>query len=443
MVKGTEPLTPSGDGSEEEHSLDSVGPLNEGTPNFVAQPIPPPLAPPVAPPPLRELKIGPPIVFLSMCLSFVLLTVAIGTPWFRMEQYAAAPDGGDVMAEYGLWKSVVKSGKVVNITYTNDMTCFPIRQRTKALEGISIVTASFALITTIVTLANYIYGEKKKFVRTAAIWCVGITFICVVAECSLGINIYSWVFKECGDGLSYRTRAYEPYIGLAFVSVSWALITVAGLLVYNEPVFLADARSIDSGAIVFTAFAFVAFLFSIVSSPMPQWFYKNAANKTFIDTLLWRERQGPLWVRSPRTNSTGIKNLGCENVVPYFRAAEAFSILSIISCFFAVLGGWLLCKKLGRITFLTLFIGYVSVAMTLLQWILSISIYYGNWCNGTISYHRKKYVLTSGFVLNVTAFVLITLGTCVLTVTETIRYRYFPTTVRMRTIKEIFIELID
>ncbi|KAH9600832.1 Amastin surface glycoprotein [Trypanosoma melophagium] len=431
MAEPAEPLTLNRDDNRD----NSPAPLNETPPRFVP--------PPLAPPPLREVKIGPPIVFACVLFSFIFLTVAIGTPWFRMEQYAAAPDGGDVVGNYGLWKTTVKSSKVVTVTNTGDITCLPIRLRTKALQGISIGTASLALITSVVALANCIWGEKRKNVGIAAIWCVGITFICVIAECSLGINVYTWVFKECEDGLSYRTRAYEPYVGFAFVAVSWALITIAGLLVYNEPVFLADARSIDFGAFAFTAFAFVAFLFSTVSSPMPQWHYKDAANKTFTEVLLWRERHGILWERNPPTNSTGIRNLGCHDVVPYFRAAETFSIFSVISCFLSVLGGWLLCKKLGKITFLTLFLGYTSIFMTLVQWILATSIYYGNWCNGTIAYHHKKYVLTTGFVLNVTAFVLITLGTCVLTVAEAIRCRYFPTTTPMRTMNEIFIELID
>ncbi|KEG11618.1 hypothetical protein DQ04_02441070 [Trypanosoma grayi] len=400
-----------------------------------------PTGPPVAPPPPREIKVGPTLVLGLTLFVAVLLAVSVGAPWLRVDQYAVGPNGEDVMEMFGLWRSVRKEGDVTITTTTSDIECAARQRRVRALEALSILSLVVALITVVVAIANYRADNKKPRVRLAAICCVAAIFICITAECAVGINVYTWTFAGCSTEASYHSRLFEPYVGFAFTLTAWALSSLAGILVYNNPVVQADARSIDGGATVFTAFSFIALLFVVVACPIPQWFYKDGINMTVTDVFLWKERYGILWNTTAPTTSTAVWDLGCDSVARYFHATEALSIISIFLGACAVVTGFLLCKGLAGATNVALAFGYMTVIATLVEWTLALRIYYGSWCGNAIAYQTKKYVLSAGFALSVAGFVIMALGTGVLTVAEVIRRRYFPSTAPKKTFTEIVVEM--
>ncbi|PWV06604.1 putative Amastin surface glycoprotein [Trypanosoma cruzi] len=416
---------------------------NESTENSKSVPSQPEqeaVSPPPQPP-AGDLDISPEIVTLAFVLNSVFLAVSLGTAWFLTEQYAAGPNGENVKEAFKLWKTTRWVGSVRTSMRSNAIACTPVRQRLLVLQILAVSAFFISLSTLVAAVVRRYFLQGNSGIRLALIYCVAICFIILTVESAIGINVYTFSFDACGEGSSYHSRAFELSVGFALTIAAWAITAFAGIVVYNKVPFPRDERIVAYGIQAFDMLAFIAFLFSTVACAIPLWFYKDSARRILTEVFLWKERYSILWATNATSNSTAVKKLGCGSLFHYFLAAEFFGIVSVLLNGTTFVIGFLLVKGLVGMTKYALVLGYISTMVAFLQWILLICIYYGDWCSGRVAYHRKKYVMAAGFALSVTAGVLMAVGTVALTLTESIRRRYFPSAGPCKKIKEIFVEM--
>ncbi|RNF14025.1 uncharacterized protein Tco025E_05982 [Trypanosoma conorhini] len=393
------------------------------------------------PPPLHEFDIGPKVVAGAYVLICVCLAVAVGAPWFLMEQYAAGPEGRNVGEMFQLWKTTISVGSAKRSMGNGLIACAPARREVVALQALSVVVLAISLFTLFLSVVRDRFMRGNSKLRLALIYCVAVVFVVLTAESSVGIDLFTRSFSACGAGTSYHSRGFELHLGFATTMTAWVLSALAGVAVYNRVPLPMDTRVIEYGANAFAMLAFVAFLFSLVACPIPQWFYKDIARRTLTEVLLWRERYSVLWVTNSSHNSTEVGNLGCRPVFRCFLAVELFSILTIILNAATFLFGVLLAKGLFGFVRHALVLGYTSTAVAVIQWVLLLCIYYRDWCAGAVSYHRKKYVLAAGFALSVSACVVMGVATVLLAYTERIRRNHFSTFGHLKTLREVLVEM--
>ncbi|EKF30340.1 hypothetical protein MOQ_005851 [Trypanosoma cruzi marinkellei] len=423
------------------HALpDSRNGIAENSKSVTSQPEQTTVSPP-PPPPAGDLDISPEIVTLAFALNSVFLAVSLGTPWFLTEQYAAGPNGENVKETFQLWKTTRWVGSVRTSMRSNAIACTPVRQRLLVLQILAVLAFFISFSTFLCAVVRRYFLQGNSGVRLALIYCVAICFIILTVESAIGINVYTFSFDACGEGSSYHSRTFEVSVGFAFTIAAWAITTFAGVVVYNKVPFPRDERIVDYGIQAFDMLAFIAFLFSTVACAIPLWFYKDSARRILTEVFLWKERYSILWVTNASSNSTAVRNLGCSSLFHCFLAAEFFGIVSVLLNGATFVIGFLLVKSLIGVTNYALALGYISTMVAFLQWILLTCIYYGDWCSGSVAYHRKKYVMAAGFALSVTAGVLMAVGTVALTLTESIRRRYFPSAGPCKKLRDIFLEM--
>ncbi|ESL08555.1 hypothetical protein TRSC58_03740 [Trypanosoma rangeli SC58] len=413
---------------------DAVAPPSSPEPSVVS------ITPPLPPPPC-ELDIGPKVMVGLYVIICVCLTVSMGAPWFLMEQHAAGPMGEDVKEAFQLWKTTRWVGSERKSIESKFIICTPARRRVVALQVISVVALGMALFTLFISVVRDHFMRESSKVRLMLIYCVAICFIVLTAESSLGINIFTHSFDACGAQSSYHARAFEVYAGFACTVTAWALNALAGVVVYNKVLFPMDGRVIEYGMNAFAMLTFAAFLFSLMGCPITQWFYKDTDRRTLTETMLWKERYSVLWEIRPRYNTTEVRKLECRSLMYGFLAAEVLSCLTILLNAATFVMGFFLAKGLFGFTGYAVVLGCTATVVALIQWVLLVAIYSGEWCFGAVAYRRKKYVLAAGFALSVAGCFVMCFATLLLVLTEYIRRKQFPSLGPNKTIREILVEM--
>lgn len=399
---------------------------------------------PAPPPPPRDVLVGPILFCVISFISLVFTVISIGLPWYSKQQYK--PDGlHSEQYHFYLFKHVAKvEGSPQVVTYPSSL-CTPVQRRVRVMEAFSIVSSAMTLVMFVLSVVN---AYKQAVAPSVVVRNVMLVF----AACAMGsltievcfnFNVYLWSFAECGVGSSYHSQLYEPHIGFGLTVTAWVLTALGGIIAANELTIPCDARTVDQSIHTFTLLSLVSFLFAVVSCPIAHWFYKDGTTNTVTDVLLWRERFGNFdWnVTAPGGHSSLFaKDYACPSLTAYFRAAEAFSIASILFSMLAGVTGLLLWKSLAGTRLPALVFSYVAAVMMVVQMALELKIYYGTWCGGAYAFHAHYYVLSAGFGLVASSFCIMVLACVAITVAYHLTERYFPAMIPRKTAKQIAVE---
>ncbi|KAG5482878.1 hypothetical protein LSCM1_06912 [Leishmania martiniquensis] len=399
---------------------------------------------PTPPPPPRDVSIGPVLFSLMSFVSFAFTVVSISIPWYHKQQYK--PDGLHSESHlFYLFKHVAKVEGSPDVVTRPSSLCAPVRRRVQVMEAFSIVSSVATLLMFALSLMN---ARKQSMVRNMSIR----NIMLVVTACSTGsltievcfnFNVYLWSFAECGAGTSYHSQLYEPYAGFALTVTAWVLTTLGSIIAANKLTVPLDARTVGKSIHSSAILSLIGFLFAVVACPIPHWFYKDGMANAVTDILLWGKRIGSL---DPSTTpldghfSPPTMDLQCPQLVRYFHAAEAFSILSIMSNMLAGVTGLLLWKSLAGSHLPALIFSYIGAVVTLVQLALEMKIYYSSWCAGKYAFHARFYVLAGGFGLVASSLCAMILSCFTITVAYHLTWKYFPALIPRKTAKQIILE---
>ncbi|KAG5509096.1 hypothetical protein JKF63_06105 [Porcisia hertigi] len=399
---------------------------------------------PSAPPPPRDVLIGPTVFSVISLVSLVFTAVSICIPWFRKQQYK--PNGLPRETHlFYLFKHVTKVEQQPDVvTYPNNL-CTPVQRRVRGIEAFSFLSSVMTLIMFILSVVNAYKQSLAPDVTTRNVMLVftACAVVSLTIEVSLSFNVYLWSFAECGAGTSYHSQLYEPYIGFGLTVTAWVLTTLGSVIATNELTVPLDARTVGKCIHAFAMLSLVAFLFALVASPIPHWFYKDGTTNTVTDVLLWRVDVGNFnWntTAAGDHSSTSVGNLQCPSLTRHFRAAEAFSIASILFNMLTGMTGLLMWKSLAGSHLPAIVFCYIGMIVTLIQLALELTIYYGSWCDGKYAFHERLYVLSSGFGLVASSFCIMVVSCFSITVAYYLTRKYFPALIPRRTAKEIVLE---
>ncbi|KPI88401.1 hypothetical protein ABL78_2520 [Leptomonas seymouri] len=399
---------------------------------------------PIAPPPPRDLLVGPFLFAVMSFISLVFIVVSIGIPWYIKKQYK--PDGLHSHQHlFYLFKHVTKiEGSPDLVTYPSSL-CDPVKRRVRVIEAFSIVSSVMAVVTFILSVVNAFKEHTKPNVvlRNVMLVFTACSMGSLTIEVSFNFNVYLWTFYGCGPASSYHSQLYEPATGFGLTVTAWVLTGLGGIIAANHLTIPLDARTVDNSIHAFTLLSLAALLFSVVSCPISHWFYKDGNTMMVKDVLLWRERVGNFNWNTTRPGghySIFVKEFGCASVQNYFRAAEVFSVLSILFTLCASVTGLLLWKSLAGSRLPALIFSHISVVMLAVQVALELKIYYGKWCREKYAYHEQFYVLTAGFALVTSAFCVMVLASVCITIAYYLTEKFFPALIPRKNVKQIAVE---
>ncbi|KPA75154.1 hypothetical protein ABB37_08816 [Leptomonas pyrrhocoris] len=399
---------------------------------------------PAPPPPPRDVLVGPILFSVMAAISLVFTVVSIGVPWYSKMQYK--PDGlHNHQYFFYLFKHVTKIEGARDVVAHPSSLCEPVKRRVRVMEAFAIVSAAMTFLTFVLSVLNAVkeHTKPKVALRNAMLVITACAMGSLTIQVSFNFNVYLWSFHDCGPASSYHSQLYEPTTGFGLTVTAWVLTGLGGIIAANHLTLPLDARTVDNSIHGFTLLSLAAFLFSVVSCPISHWFYKDGNTMTVTDVLLWRERVGNFnWnMTHPGGNySIFVKDFDCPPVQRYFRAAEAFSVISIFFSMCAGVTGLLLWKSLAGSRLPALLFSYASVVVMVVQLALELKIYYGKWCNEKYAFHKQYYVLTAGFGLMATSFCTMVVSSVYITVAYYLTEKYFPAMIPRKTAKQIAVE---
>lgn len=394
----------------------------------------------VIPPPPRDLLVGPVVHLLLCSISFVLFALTLFLPVFEVSQYKSSLyDGKDMYSTVTLWKTTVSLDGVKNSILNVKDYCWPVSRRARVFEAFACATAAAGLVSAIFGILNVRGGGRKKKIISACSLLAAVTFIFGTIACAFMFSIYYWSFADCGLQSSFHSRLYEPSYGMGFIVTGWVLTFFAGLIVSNDASIPVDARSIDSAIFFFTLFSFVGTLFSCVSCPISQWFYKDAVTQKATDVSLWKTTVGKFdWdiTGDSATETTWRSSYTCPEVLTLFAVASCMSIVGTAFNFVATIWGVLLWQSLTTHIVGAIFFSISGCLLNVVQFILETLIFYNNFCNGEYAYKKHKFVLGPGYALCVTSFCVMLMSTFFIWIAFVGIRKYFPSKLTRITIFE-------
>ena len=160
----------------------------------------------------------------------------------------------------------------------------------------------------------------------------------------------------------------------------------------------ADVGMKPIGATLFLVFAFIAFAFVVIGTPI-SWMYRRAI-PTSVYVSLWSTEVDNGGVITTRY----VKDDTCKSRRDHFKGAEAFAIITIAFAFFAVIMGFV-ARATGKGLKVGGVFGILSFLSNLVCWPIGYRLYYYELC-GAKSLDDQQYEIGAGAALFVAAWVL-------------------------------------
>lgn len=394
----------------------------------------------VIPPPPRDILVGPVVHCVLCVIALVLFALTLFLPLFHVSQYKSSLyEGKNMVSSATLWrtKTTIEGSSSTSVNVKD--YCWPVSRRMRVVEAFTCATVAGALFCAIFGVLNAYAGGQKDWLITACTLCAIITFVFVTIACSFIFSVYYWSFSDCGAQSSFHSRLYELSYGTGFIVTGWVLTFIAGLIVSHDATVAVDARSIDSAIFFFTLFSFIGTLFSCVSCPIPQWFYKDGATQKATDVSLWKTTVGKFdWdlTSTVTTEETWRRDYTCSNVFNMFIAASVCSIVGTGFNFVATIWGLLLWQSLTVHLVQAFFFSIAGCLCVFVQFVLETLIFYNNSCDGSYAYRKQKFVLGPGYALCVTSFCTMLLSIFFIFIAFFGIRKYFPSKLTRRPIRE-------
>ena len=189
----------------------------------------------------------------------------------------------------------------------------------------------------------------------------------------------------------------------------------------NEPIAEAPSTAVDVekvvdavaalipgiGAQLYLASAVLVFVFVVIGTPVT-WFYQRNPKTVSTDYIsLWK---ATTTYDLTNTDSTlMISDLTCKALKDRFRAAEAFSIISIGFSLVALVVGYVNMKLFNQLKVPVVIVSLLASLSTIITWGIGVNIYSDNWCQ-PLSLYKQEYSLYAGAGLFIVAWILTILG---------------------------------
>ena len=161
------------------------------------------------------------------------------------------------------------------------------------------------------------------------------------------------------------------------------------------------------GAQLYLASAVLVFVFVVIGTPVT-WFYQRNPKTVSTDYIsLWK---ATTTYDLTNTDSTlMISDLTCKALKDRFRAAEAFSIISIGFSLVALVVGYVNMKLFNQLKVPVVIVSLLASLSTIITWGIGVNIYSDNWCQ-PLSLYNQEYSLYAGAGLFIAAWILTILG---------------------------------
>ncbi|MBX3294083.1 MAG: hypothetical protein KF881_14470, partial [Acidobacteria bacterium] len=172
----------------------------------------------------------------------------------------------------------------------------------------------------------------------------------------------------------------------------------------NEPTAPAEGNAAADvgmkpiGSTLFLVIAFIAFAFVVIGTPI-SWMYRRAV-PTSVYISLWSTETDNAGV----ITTTYVKDDTCKSRRDHFKAAEAFSIITIAFAFFAVVMGFV-ARGTGKGLKAGGVFAILSFISNLVCWAAGFRLYWYELC-GAKSLNDQQYEISAGGALFVSAWVL-------------------------------------
>lgn len=346
-----------------------------------------------------------PTIFSALSfVALVLYVIATPLPWLRSDLGART--------FVSLWSTEVTTSPSRVVLDVGDYACAEQRQYFRAAEAFAIITIFFALVTLVVGLAARARASSAKPLGTVFAL---LTLASGVVCWAVAVSAYRRSF--CGQA-TYDDRRFFVYTGASVFVAGWVLTAVALAVSLKDvrlPTLLPQAL-VDR--VIFTAFtlvAFGAFVFAVVSTPIPivsQWMAQNTVYRASIWHLY-------IYTNGVMTTKTSLYELGCTELARYARATQAFTVMSIFTCLFAFAAGLLALRGVGGYKTVVL-TGIFATATALIATSLDLAIYFKDFCPtlptfDAMHFHRDAGVaLIATSAVTMAAVTLVAIGSVVL-----------------------------
>eukprot|EP00796_Vickermania_ingenoplastis_P001360 gene1360-795_t len=362
----------------------------------------------VVPPAPREATAGPVVFLLLSIVNLVLLAVSLGLPWYKVEQYESALyDGKTMKSTVTLWETRTEIDGLPEMTTKAGDYCWPVMRRVRVMEAFACASTAAALVCVVLGILNVRAGGESQKLRRICTGMDIVLFCFTVVTVSFNFSVYYWSFKDCGAQSSFHSKLYEPSFGFAFTITAWVLMFFAGLIVsFNAKIFL-DARRIDTTILLYVIFALCGTVFSITSTPVLHWFYKDGAIKKAIDVTLWQTKTGNFdWdlLASKAKDYVSRGDYTCDRVTSAFKVASGVSIAAGAVNFLALFWAVLLWQYLVISVIPGIVFSILGFLLSVATFVIETIIFKNNWCDGAYAYEKKKFVLGAGYALMASAF---------------------------------------
>lgn len=336
----------------------------------------------------------------------VVLVVGTAIPWFTMQSASS-------FSSISLWKYHTESstGTFTDV-YVQDIGCSRLQEYFKGAE-------TFAIISIFAALASFIFGLITR-ARDGSIKIGG----AILAFITFGATLISWgimarayYLEFCGSS-SWRDQHFFVAAGLALFVTAWILAFVNFVVSIQDPKvpkIIPDALADKFGAIVFTLLALVAFMFTVIATPISAFSKWDDADPTKLyKVTIWAAK---VFVNGDMTSSTKLTDIACGDLPKYARFSEAFSIISIGMTLVAFVAGVLATTgTAGKKAPLAL--GFFAALTTLIKFASDTEIYYRQFCSGSSqwpsSLSSQYFHLDAGFALFVAASIAMWFGVILL-----------------------------
>jgi hypothetical protein len=149
---------------------------------------------------------------------------------------------------------------------------------------------------------------------------------------------------------------------------------------------------------LFSALSFVALVLYVVGTPLP-WIRSDLGARTFVS--LWSTE-----VTTPTSSATlGVADYACEKQRQYFRAAEAFAIITIFFALVTFAVGLAARARASSAKPLGSVFAFLTLASGVVCWGIGVAAYRKSFC-GQATYDEQRYFLYTGASVFVAGWVL-------------------------------------
>lgn len=366
-------------------------------------------------------SVGATVVALLGFCALTLFVVATPVAWFTRRNAGAGPD-----VSVGVFSIKSQTATATTTLYVGQIVCDEVRKRLRAVSAFAVISIVFAAGLTAAAVA----ARLGKAAMGAVLGLAVATFASSLVCWAMGLRVYyqNGLYTDVAStgctGTSFSQQKYEIGAGEALLITGWVLSALACVVAKVDPkvpAIVPDAVLDKVGALVFTAFSFVAFVFVVIGTPIDivyLWVSETEVYRATMWHVYHTVYSGAGVSKTTYTFSefASAANFNCGTMPRYAKFAEAFAIIAIGFMLFAFVAGLLFSGgKIGKGAPIVL--GLLGTVTALICAAACATIYYREFCGALqLSLQGFHFQLAAGVALFVSAVLVEAVATIILIV---------------------------